>query len=833
MTTILIVDDNLTNRLVLTDLLESDGYRVLQAVGGVEGLALARAERPDVVITDVIMPAMDGYELARQLRTDSVTAESVIIFCTAGYDEQEALPLAHACGVRHIIAKPCEPEELLRVVSAAIAEKARPAVAEVAAKKFEDIHRRVLTDKLSEKFIELEASDLAYRNIFDNAVEGIFQSTPAGTLVSINPALARMYGYDSPAEAKACLTDLAHQVYVDAEQRTEFVRLLQENGEIFNFEYEIYRRDGSRLWVSENVREVRNAAGELVFYEGFVADITQRRNTESCLQNAKAELEQRVAERTAELATVNRGLEGEIAERKRVEAEVQRGQQELQHFVDAMSTMAVKLTLDGTSLIANKIALVASGLTREEYMKTNFLAGPWWSFDAQVQARVRVAFATAVSGTPVNYDEKVFAFGRVIAIDFSLTPVRGDHGAVEYLIAEARDITALKETERALQDAKAEAERANLAKSESVSRISHELRTPLNAILGFAQLLELEELNSEQREGVAHILRGGRHLLDLINQVLDISQIETGDLSISLEPVEILEAIQESFATLRPLASERRVRLYSTCEGPEYVRADRQRLNQVLSNLMSNAIKYNRLDGSVTVSCQRTGERLRISISDTGIGIPADRLEQLFVPFERVGAEQTTTEGTGLGLALVKRLVEAMNGVVVAESTAGRGSTFSIELPLCDSNPELMAVVGGDDSATAACASARTILCIEDNASNFRLVERLLQRRSGITLLGATDGLAGLTRAREQRPHLILLDLNLPDMDGHELLVRLRADSACSSIPVVVISADATETQINRLIQAGAADYLTKPLDVKQFFTVVDQTLASATGPRG
>ena len=370
---------------------------------------------------------------------------------------------------------------------------------------------------------------------------------------------------------------------------------------------------------------------------------------------------------------------------------MQESRQELQHFIDAMSTLAVKVGLDGMPLLANKIAIDASRLWREEYMTTNFVEGPWWSFDPEVQARVRAAFARAVSGTPINYDEDVFAFGRVITVDLSLTPVRSPQGTVDYVIAEARDITALKATHRALQQAKAEAEQANLAKSESVSRISHELRTPLNAILGFAQLLELDELSNEQREGVTHILNGGRHLLDLINQVLDISRIETGHLSLSLEPVAILNAIEECFATARPMAAERRVRLYSTCEGPEYVQADRQRLNQVLTNLISNAIKYNRLDGSVTVSCHRIGERLRISVTDTGIGIPPERLEQLFVPFERAGAEQTTTEGTGLGLALAKRLVEAMNGVVVAESTAGRGSTFAIELPRCECSPELAA----------------------------------------------------------------------------------------------------------------------------------------------
>jgi signal transduction histidine kinase len=249
----------------------------------------------------------------------------------------------------------------------------------------------------------------------------------------------------------------------------------------------------------------------------------------------------------------------------------------------------------------------------------------------------------------------------------------------------AHDITERTRVTRALKLAEQEANRANAAKSEFLSRMSHELRTPMNAILGFAQLLEFDDLTADQRDGVAHILRGGRHLLELINEVLDISRIEAGELSLSTEPVEVTSALQETLDLVQPLAAARNVRLISLPCTSRYVMADRQRLKQVLINLVSNAIKYNRLEGSVTITCEASENHARIAITDTGIGIPAERIEQLFTPFQRLGAEHSAIEGTGLGLTVAKRLVEAMAGTIGVESTPGQGTTFWVEFLLTDS----------------------------------------------------------------------------------------------------------------------------------------------------
>jgi signal transduction histidine kinase/ActR/RegA family two-component response regulator len=371
----------------------------------------------------------------------------------------------------------------------------------------------------------------------------------------------------------------------------------------------------------------------------------------------------------------------------------------------------------------------------------------------------------------------------------------------------------------------AEAAAANRAKSEFLSRMSHELRTPLNAVLGFGQLLEIDPLTAEQRESVGHILKAGRHLLGLIDEVLDISRIEAGHLSISLEPVLLDEVIQEALDLIHPLAAKWNVRLDGAARevGDRYVLADRQRLKQVLLNILSNAAKFNRPGGTVSVAAEdAAGDRLRVNVTDTGPGIPPEKMGRLFTAFDRLGAEVTGVEGTGLGLALSKRLVEVMGGAVGVDSAVGQGSTFWVELPLVESPATGVAPL---TTPAPASPTQGTVLYIEDNLPNLRLVERLLAHRPGMKLLSAIQGGLGLELAREHRPGLILLDLNLPDIPGEKVLELLQHDPRTRQIPVVVISADATPGRIKRLLSAGARAFLTKPLDVKQFLRLLDEVL--------
>jgi signal transduction histidine kinase/CheY-like chemotaxis protein len=395
--------------------------------------------------------------------------------------------------------------------------------------------------------------------------------------------------------------------------------------------------------------------------------------------------------------------------------------------------------------------------------------------------------------------------------------------------AELRDALAEKDQlEQGQRLAREAAEEANRSKSEFLSRMSHELRTPLNAVLGFAQLLEIEELAPADHDSVKQILKGGRHLLDLINEVLDITRIETGTFQLSPEPVLAGEVLDDIVELTKPLAAQANIHLLTGATSGRcdvHVLADRQRLKQILLNLVSNAIKYNRPGGTVALSCERSESSvLRIRVHDTGPGIRPEHVGLLFTPFERLGAEHTSVEGSGIGLALSRRLAEAMGGTIDVETTLGQGTTFWVELPVVEGPVERYVRLNGHEDLEKPAAMQRTrkILYIEDNVSNLRLVERILARDGDIELVSAMQGRLGVELAREHRPALILLDLHLPDIAGDEVLRQLRDDPETSSIPVVVVSADATAGQITRLLAEGARAYLTKPLDVSELRDLVD-----------
>lgn len=428
-------------------------------------------------------------------------------------------------------------------------------------------------------------------------------------------------------------------------------------------------------------------------------------------------------------------------------------------------------------------------------------------------------------------------FGALVVATSPLTPFFG-HEEMTLLrslgaladISLARCVLTERERENqtALRLATEEAQRASRAKDDFLSRVSHELRTPLNVVLGFGQILEMGSLDDEEHEAVEQILKAGRHLLEIINEVLDLSRIESGRMAISPEAVELADLAADALDLIRPLATDRSIRLTAnlgTCH--RHVMADRQRLKQVVLNLLSNAVKYNRDGGEVEVSCVRGQEgRLRLQVTDTGPGIPEKLLDKLFEPFERLGAEQGVIEGTGLGLALSKQLVELMDGEIGVATREGKGSTFWVELSVVEEPQDEIAaepVVAPKRDADAPAVRRWRVLLVEDNLAGLKLVERLIGRRRDAELLPAMTGRLGLELAREHRPDVILLDQHLPDLRGAEVLQRLKADPATASIPVVMVSADATQGQIRRLLDLGAVAYVTKPLDVTEFTEVLDR----------
>jgi PAS domain S-box-containing protein len=425
--------------------------------------------------------------------------------------------------------------------------------------------------------------------------------------------------------------------------------------------------------------------------------------------------------------------------------------------------------------------------------------------------------------------------GSMFWANIVFTAIRDQAGNLRGFAKLTRDLTERNKVEATLTNARALAEKANLSKSDFLSSMSHELRSPLNAILGFAQLMESDSPppTPAQSESIIQILNAGWYLLELINEILDLATIESGKLSMSLEPVSLPELLLECHSMIEPLAQRRGIRMdLPRSDAPYCVHADRTRIKQVLINLLSNAIKYNTNGGSVAVDCtaNSVSGRVRITVTDTGEGLPPEKVAQLFQPFNRLGQEVKGEEGTGIGLVVSKRLVELMDGVIGVESRVGQGSVFWVELlstaPLA--LPAAVATISAAESEAAAMDGLRTLLYVEDNPANLQLVERLIGRRKDLRLLSAVDGTRGVELARAKQPDVILMDINLPGISGFDALKILRDDATTAHIPVLALSANAMPRDIERGLKAGFFRYLTKPIKVSEFMETLNVALAFA-----
>lgn len=424
--------------------------------------------------------------------------------------------------------------------------------------------------------------------------------------------------------------------------------------------------------------------------------------------------------------------------------------------------------------------------------------------------------------------------GREFPIELAVSrPVTSPDGTT--FIAFVRDISERRRSESAVAAALAEAEAASRAKSEYLSRVSHELRTPLTVIIGFAGLLEMENPRTDQQASIAMVLKGGDQMLRMIDDLLEISRVESGREEVSLTAVNVNDVIAESVALVTLSAVERRVAVHHDIGSRpgERVMGDAQRLRQVMLNLLANAIKYNREGGHVDISVRSAdGDRVRLTVRDSGAGIAHDLLPRLFQPFDRLGAERTAVTGTGLGLALSKRLIEAMRGTIGVDTDAGDGAAFWVELARAPGEEKDVAeipapAVGLVPSALRADAVAvKTALYVEDNLANLELVERTLEHRPSVRLLPLMQGGLALDLAIQHRPDLILLDVHLPDINGDEVLRRLKSDERTRHIPVIMLSADATPSQPSRFRRAGADAYLTKPIHVRELLSAIDDALS-------
>ncbi len=597
-------------------------------------------------------------------------------------------------------------------------------------------------------------------------------------------------------EQEATYENFLNAVHPDDRQKVlTAINGCVQRGLEYNIEHRCVWPDGSVHWLLERGDVVRAEDGAPLNMLGVVQDITKRKLAEF-----------KSLEQQARLVI-------------------------FKHIIENVADGVITIDASGTILSFNPAAEKLFGYSAAEIINGNLrllMPEPYRSEHDQYLARYMAGKQADIIGKQLELTGKR-KNGMVFPLELAITVMEIDNK--KHFVGILRDISERKQYEREIIAAKDEAERANNAKSEFLSSMSHELRTPMNAILGFGQLLEIETgLSEYQADYVDEMLKAGRHLLELINEVLDLSKIESGNINLSLEPLSCAELIEECLALIKPIAQSVGITIKDPVIGDYVIRADRTRLKQVLLNLLSNAIKYNRPQGEVEIRATAQDSVVRLAVSDTGYGIPAERQQELFQPFSRLGAESTAIEGTGIGLTISRRLMEMMGGAIDIDSEEGRGSTFWIELPEVVLEQEIQSHHLEEHSITNRAGLADdyqyTVLYIEDNPANLRLVAQILGKNPQLRLITAHNAELGLELASAHDPELILLDINLPGMDGYQVLSVLRSMKSAKKTPVIAISANATSRDIERAMAAGFTEYITKPINVAYFLKVVNRLLS-------
>jgi PAS domain S-box-containing protein len=657
--------------------------------------------------------------------------------------------------------------------------------------------------------------------IFNSANFSSIATDEKGVIQIFNVGAERMLGYAAadvvnkitPADISDPLELVARASALSAELATTITPGFQalvfkaSRGIEDIYELTYIRQDGSRFPAVVSVTALRDDQGAIIGYLLIGTDNSARKQVEA----EQMKLDQRLRDQ-------------QFYTRSLIESNI-----------DAI------MTTDPAGIITdvNKQMEALTGCTRDELIGAPFKK--YFTDPGRAEAGIKQVLREKKI---TNYELTACARdGKTTVVSYNATTFYDRDRKLEGVFAAARDVTERKRLDQALEEqnvelkrARAAAEKANLAKSAFLSSMSHELRSPLNAILGFAQLINSDSPppTPTQATSIDQILHAGWYLLELINEILDLAQIESGKLALSLEPTSLAEVMLECQAMIEPQGQKRGIKMtFPQFDLPCFVRADRTRLKQVLINLLSNAIKYNQPNGTVVVDVDRvcTPEHTRVSVKDTGAGLPPDMLMQLFQPFNRLGQETKSEEGTGIGLVMSKRLVELMGGEIGVESTVGLGSVFWFELNSA-SAPQLP-VDRAEPTAQPRAqvqqgAPLRTLLYVEDNPANLMLIEQLVARRPDMRLLSARDGNLGIQLARANQPEVILMDINLPGISGIEALRILREDPATAHIPVIALSANAMPRDIEKGLEAGFFRYLTKPIKVNEFMHTLDVALEFA-----
>jgi len=658
-------------------------------------------------------------------------------------------------------------------------------------------------DQLRTQDIEqLRSIAARYQRIFHGSGYGFWEWDLTQSRIDWSGGFWESLGYDEEDMRRVSdsrqLPDFIHPD--DREAMHEAVREHLRSGEPLNTSYRIATKNGDYVWTQVRADSIRDKEGRALYLSGVNFDITELKKVEAALRESQAR-QARIIQAS------NDGIWEWYANRDGF------------HFsARCWEHLGYNDNDDVVNRGRNRLSVWRSMIHPEDLPK----------FDKTLDNHM------AGQG-PFDIEYRIFGkSGEVRWIRARGRASFDEQGRPLLMSGTNMDITDIKRAEERVVQAKEAAEKANQAKSDFLSSMSHELRTPLNAILGYTQLFNYDDnLNPGQRDNVKEIRKAGEHLLQLINDVLDLAKIESGRMTVSLEPVLLSRVIQECFTLLQPQADEQQVQLNACTQGLEhnYVVADQVRFKQALLNLISNGIKYNNRGGRVDIGLALCGaNQLRLSVRDNGQGIPASRQKEVFQPFNRLNAECTGVEGSGVGLVITKQLVELMAGDMGFESVEGEGTEFWIDLPLsrewsrASVSPRNYEVREASVSPLSVERSF-TLLYVEDNPSNIRLMEQICARYPQIRLEVAEEAFLGIYKARSEKPDVIILDINLPGMDGYEALSVLKRDPVTAGIPVLGLSANAMPYDIQRGRSAGFHDYLTKPVEIDHLIETLNRLL--------
>ncbi|MFC1848919.1 response regulator [candidate division CSSED10-310 bacterium] len=674
-------------------------------------------------------------------------------------------------------------------------------------------------------YAELQESEMKYRNIFENTTHGVYQTTPDGRILSGNPALANILGYATVEELLGAVVDVGKQLYVYPAERKRFQQLLHEHDQVKDFETKLYQRDGNIIFVSLNARIVRDENQNILYYEGMLEDITQRKYAQVELQIAKEDLEERVKERTADIEAANVALMSEIKEREKAENALRHSEERYRTILDNIEHMYYEVDLSGTYTFFNEALYTMFGYSTEEALGKKYSH----FVSAKMAKNIYDAFSEVYrTDKPLNIETDIVRKdGTSVPVEIFVALNKDSHGKPIGFRGIVRNIHLRKLAEEEMKRAKEAAEAASAMKSEFLANMSHEIRTPMNAIMGLTDLSLRTDLNAKQRDYLSKIKVSAGTLLGILNDILDFSKIEVGKLHIEAVEFQLQKVLGSMSDMLSGKAAEKGIELniFIADDVPLSLIGDPLRLGQILINLTSNSVKFTdqgEIVIKVAVIAKNSDQvRLRFSVKDSGIGIPPEQILKLFDPFTQVDGSTTRRfGGTGLGLTICKRLVEMMKGRIWAESELQKGSNFIFDLEF-----GYLPDVRKKELVPPDNIQGMKVLVVDDNETSRQILEQILTsfRFEVTTVESGQEALQQLRLAAPKSPfQLILMDWKMPEMDGIETSAQIRQDPSLVKVPMIImVTAFGREEIMKQAEDAGINAFLIKPVNPSLLFDTI------------